>query len=287
MRKMLLLLLLFVTLFIISACNGEEENNSMKENAITSVEIDSVETGNFTVEKSIHGHVSPIRQMPVMVQQPGEVTTLKVKNGDKVNKNDHLATIKTQMGNQTINAPTDGEIAHLNVQENAFQSNEDPLAMIIDTDQLQATFAVTPTTKELFEADQEINVFIEEKKYDAKVLPIDTLPNETGQYQIDLEIENEDRNILPGMTAKINVEDKRINDTVIIPTEAVLTENDETYVFIVTEEDTAKKVAVDIEETLSEQTAVEGELEKGAQVIVNGHFTLSDGAKVEIVKEGN
>lgn len=220
-----------------------------------------------------------------MIEQPGEVSTLKVENGDEVKKDDHLATIKTQMGNQAIYAPTDGEIAHLNVQEDAFQSNEDPFVLIVDIEQLQANFAVTSTTRKHFKKDQKMDIVIDDETYEANVLAVDTMPNETGQYPILVEIDNEERTILPGMTTKLIVPDKRVKDTIIIPTDAVMTESDESFVFIVSD-DTAKKIIVDIKETQSEQTAVEADLEKGDQVIVNGQFTLSDGSKVEVVKEG-
>src|SRR5699024_8383296 len=124
-------------------------------------------------------------------EQPGEVTTLKGENGDEVDKNDHLATIKSQMGSQNIYAPTDGEIAHLHTRENNFLSNEDPLAFIIDSDELQANFAVTQTVRDHFKQDEEVTLVIDDEKYKGNVLPIDTMPDETGQFTITVTFENE------------------------------------------------------------------------------------------------
>jgi len=129
MRRSLFFMLIIIHLIILSACNGaDEENNNTEKNeqTVTPVETAEVKQGDLTVEKSIYGTVAPAKQVPVMVQQPGEITTLKVENGDKVKKDDHLATIKTAMGSQSIYAPTDGEIAKLSVQENDVQSNEEP-----------------------------------------------------------------------------------------------------------------------------------------------------------------
>src|SRR5690625_3899718 len=115
MRRALFFMFIIINVIILSACNNEnEENTSEKsEETVTPVETVEVKQGDLTVEKSIYGTVSPAKQMPVMVQQPGEITTLKVENGDKVKKDDHLATIKTAMGTQSIYASTDGEIAML------------------------------------------------------------------------------------------------------------------------------------------------------------------------------
>jgi len=286
MRKVLFSSFILLIL-ILSACNEstEPEKNDNEEDMVTPVETEKVDTGDFVVEKSIYGHISPRNQTPVMLQQPGEVTTLKIENGDEVKKDDHLATIKTQMGNQTIYASADGEMAHVNAEEGSFLSNEEPFALIIDVEKVHATFTVTAATKDYFEKDDTVTVLIDDEKYEGTVLAMDTMPNETGQYPVVVEIDNEDRDISPGMTAKMMIADQRVKDAIIIPTAAVMTESEESFVFIVSDH-VAKKVSVEIKESQSEQTAVKGDLAKDDDVIVNGHFTLSDGSKVDVVKEG-
>jgi len=285
MRRAFFSIIMFSIFIFVVACSDTKDTTEKNEEIITPVEVASVETGDFVVGKTMYGHISPIKQTPVMVQQPGEIRTLKVENGDEVKKDKHLATIRTPMGNQTIYAPTEGEIAHLNVQEGAFQSNEEPLAMIVDLDTLKISFTVSSTTREQFKKDDKIKVFIDEKEYEATVLPVDTLPNETGQFLVEAKIENKEHDILPGMTGQIAVTDKKVKDTIIVPTEAIMTENEQDFIFLV-QDDVAKIVNVEIVETQTDKTAIKAELKKGDQIIVNGQFTLSDGSKVEVVKEG-
>lgn len=284
MRKLYFLAFIIYLLIFLSACNNSNETTETME-TITSVETIAVETGDFIVEKNIFGHISAMKQIPVMVQQPGEVTSLKVENGDKVEKDEHLATIKTAMGNQRINAPADGEIAQLSVDEEAFQSNEEPLAMIVELEKVKVSFTVTPTVRKQFEKDNTLKVFIENEEYEAKITALDTLPNETGQFTIEAEINNEDREILPGMIAEIVLTDKRVADTIIVPSEAILSDNEDDFVFIINDNQ-AKKVMVEIQETQSDITAIKADLQAEDQIIVNGHFTLQDGNVVEVVKEG-
>jgi len=286
MRRWLYFLLIILNVIILSACNnaGEENNSDKNEQSVTPVETVEVKQGDLTVDKSIYGTVAPAKQTPVMVQQPGEITTLKVENGDKVKKDDHLATIKTAMGSQSIYAPTDGEIAKLDVQENDIQSNEEPLLLIVDLEQLHVSFSVTPTMRDLFEKDQNISLEIDGEDFDGTVLPLDSLPNEQGQYSVIAKVDNE-QEILPGAVAQLIITDKKVKDTTLVPTAAILTENEESYVFIV-KDGLAERVVVEIKETQSEETAVVADLEKGDQIIVNGQFTLSDGSEVEVVKEG-
>src|SRR5699024_7558119 len=159
MRKFIFLVC-FGLILVLAAC-GEEEKETEDENTTpTPVEVEAVETGDFVVEKTVYGQTTPSKQMPVMLEQPGEVKTLNVKNGDTVNKDDNLATIKTPMGDDTKKAPMDGDVAHLQAKEGSFQSNEDPLLMIVDLDTLNIHYAVTANARDLFRIYKNMSIYI-------------------------------------------------------------------------------------------------------------------------------
>lgn len=274
-------------IFLLVACSDTDEPKGQTEAIPTPVEVSDVETGDFVVGKTIYGKTAPSKQLPVILDQPGEITTLNVKNGDQVNEGDHLATVKTPVGEQSIYATADGDIAQLTTKEGGFQSNEDPLLLVVDVDPMLVHYAVTAKVRELFTADEEMEIEIDiaETTYEATVTSIDSMPNEAGQYAVELQITNEDQDILPGMPAKLTIEDQRVKDTIILPTEAVLTEEDEQFVFVL-RDDHVEKVIVDVQETQSDQTAVEAELAEDDQVVVNGHVTLTDQDKVTVKKAG-
>jgi len=82
----------------------------------------------------------------------------------------------------------------------------------------------------------------------------------------------------------MKVPEKRIKQALILPTEAIVEESDETFIYIM-KDDKAVKTKIKVKETQSDKTAIEGEVEKGDQIIVNGQLTLSDGDKVKVVNE--
>src|SRR5699024_8602807 len=82
----------------------------------------------------------PIEQTPIMLTQPGELDELKVKNGDNVKKDDDLAVIKSEAGEQTIKAPKKGVVANMPDSTGNMVSNEEPFAMIIDLDDIKIKF---------------------------------------------------------------------------------------------------------------------------------------------------
>lgn len=274
----------FGFIFLLVACNDTDEQE-IKEAIPTPIEVSNIEIGDFVVGKTVYGQTAPSKQFPVMLEQPGEVKTLHVKNGDTVSEGDHIATMKTPMGDQEIHSTLDGTIGQLDVAEGELQSNEEPLLIIIDVDPLRIHYAVTAESHALFTVDEKMDIVIEETTYQATILSIDSMPNEAGQYAIELQIANEDEKILPGIPAEMTLQDKRVQDTIIVPTEAILTEEEEQFVFVL-REDHVEKVIVDVQETQSDQSAVEADLKENDQVVVNGHFTLTDQEKVTVAKEG-
>src|SRR5699024_12523416 len=89
---------------------------------------------------------------------------------------------------------------------------------------------------------------------------------------------------LDGSCAELEIKETREKDTLIVPTDEIVSETDEDFVYIA-DDDKAKKVDVEIIEPQTDQSAVDGDLEKDDDVIVKGQFTLTDEAEIEI-KEG-
>lgn len=285
MRK-LIFIACFGLILILAACGEDENTEDEAEDADpTPVEVEQVKTGDFKIKKTIYGNTSPKKQQPIMVEEPGELKTLKVKNGDSVNKDDHLAKIKTGAGDVDIDAPIDGTIAQLQTSEGSMTPVEDPLLVVADLDTLLIKIQVTANSRDLFKEDEELTVEIDGEKYKAEVTSIDTVPGESGQYAVELEFDNKDEDVLVGEAAKVSVTEDKVKKTKIVPTEAILTEGDEQFVYIVND-GKAESVEVEVEETQSEESAVKAEtLEKDDEVIVNGHFTLTDEAEVDVQEE--
>src|SRR5699024_12195074 len=108
----------------------------------------------FKIKETINGNTSSKKKQPIMMEQPGELKTLKVKNGDSVNKDEHLATVKAGPEEVNINAPTDGTIAQLQTSEGSMTSNEEPLLVVADLDTLLINIQVTAKARDLFKEDR-------------------------------------------------------------------------------------------------------------------------------------
>lgn len=286
MRKMPFLFLLIIMLLVVAACGeADDESTSSSEDSVTSVEIAQVSKGDLTTEQTVFGHVLPNSQTPVLPGQAGEITDLKVEPGDDVKKDEALATLKTAMGNITVKAPIAGTVGQLSLNQNDFYNGEDPFAIIFDDEKLLVQFSVTSSMRDKFKVDKTYKTTIDGKEFDTKIKRIESLPNEAGQYEITGQIENEDDDALLGAVAELSVREVLEKDTLFVPTEAIVTDSEETYMFLV-EDGKAKKLVVEVLETQTDNTAIEADVKEKAEVIVNGQFLLTDGSKIDVIKEG-
>lgn len=287
MKKRVLLTGIIILALILSACgNSNNDTENETETDVISVETTEITKGDLTSKKSLYGQTQPIEQTPIMLTQPGELDELKVKNGDNVKKDDDLAVIKSEAGGQTIEAPKKGVVANMPDSTGGMVSNEEPFAMIIDLDDIKIHATATQKMRDLFKTDQEVTVEIDNEEYTGEVMALDPLPNENGEYKLNVKVDNEDEKIKIGESAKIIVDKTLEKDALIVPSEAIVTSEEEDFVYIV-EDDKAKQIKVDIVESQTKETAIKGEVSEEDNVVINGQSLLSDDVEVDVKKDGD
>ncbi|RLL42936.1 efflux RND transporter periplasmic adaptor subunit [Oceanobacillus piezotolerans] len=281
MKNRLIILIVIMLLIILAACNREEANETEEEERITAVEVAEVTEGDFTLEREVYGRTSPNRTTPVMVQAPGEVKSLGVSNGEIVEEGELVATILTAAGNQSITANSDGEITSLAVEEGDLASAEEPLAILAEMNPMKLDITATAKVRELFTVKEMVKVLLEGEEFEGTVTKVDSMPDDTGLYPITVTVNNEEGGILPGIIGTIIIPDERIESAILVPTEAIVEENEEAYVYVV-KDDIAEKRAVTILAAGSDVTAIEGDVKPKDSVITTGQLTLSDGKQVKV-----
>ncbi len=286
MKKVRILTMIVLGAVLLAACSGDDENAEEEEERIIPIEVVETEIGDVKDKQIVYGRTAPHKTTPVTIEAPGEVDTVEVKSGDTLEKDDLIAKINTQAGIINVKAPADGELAQFSLKEDAFASNEEPIGLILDTDKMEITAEVTANVRGLFKQDKKYDVTIGDETYEAVVESIDSLPNDSGLYDILLTVENEDNEIIAGDIAGVTVSSTVVKDALILPTEAVIEESEGAYVYVI-KDDVAKKVDVEISEMRSDVTAIKGDVEEGDEVAVNGQLTLEDESKVEVVKVVN
>lgn len=284
-RKLILVSLISILLLLLASCNDTEKETTTEERAVP-VEITEAVLEDFVVEKNTTGRIEPKDLTPIMVQMPGELSELNVKNGDKVEKDELIAKVTTQRGILDVKAPEAGEIVELSAKENDFVSDSEPLALVLNTDELTITFEVTNHLRKLFDRDKTYKVKIDNREYEMVIDTIGKIPGETGLYPVEGTVKNEKDQVLPGMIGVLSLPEKRHEKVLVLPTEAIVEESEGSFVYRI-KKDQAEKVEVTVIEAQSNVTAIEGDIAEDDQIVINGQLTLTDGSKVVIAKEEN
>lgn len=282
--KRFMFVLMFCLLVVLAACSNDDTTNVEQEERVVAVETAEVKEEDFILERVLYGRAIPNQITPIILPLAGELTELDVSNGETVEEGDRIAVFSTAQGNTTVTAPADGKITGLQASEGDMVSNEEPFATVADTDVMIVEFAVTAELQQILTKDETYTVEVANEEFPATVTQIDFTPDDSGLYPVQGTVENEENIILPGMVARITIPEQVIEDTLLVPTQAVVHENDEDFIYVVTN-DKAEKRTITVLETGSDTSAIEGEIEAGEEVVITGQLTLSDGDQVDVKEE--
>jgi len=184
-----------------------------------------------------------------------------------------------------IIAPISGTLTSLSAVENSYVSNTMPVAVIDGGDQMKITAMVSETLIPKLEAGAEVDVTVNaaEKSFVGTIRSVEQTANyQTKLYTVTVVVPADVSGLLAGMTADVVFHTDTAEDTVVVPTEAILSSGDARYVFVV-EDGAAKRVDVTVGLTGSGVTEITSGLEAGQQLVVVGQAYLKDGNPVRVV----
>lgn len=104
----------------------------------------------------------------------------------------------------------------------------------------------------------------------------------TGTVVLKARVGNSDGALWPGQFVRIGLELSVDSNVITVPTQAVVTSQSGTFVFVVDNESKAKRHQVKLGRATGGITVIESGLDGGETVITDGQNRLNDGAKVEI-----
>jgi membrane fusion protein (multidrug efflux system) len=111
------------------------------------------------------------------------------------------------------------------------------------------------------------------------------LSPETLTFRAEVRVDNPDRKILSGITAKVRLKRHSLKNQIAVPSAAILTSGEETYV-MVEEGNRALKVPVVPGPTDNARTVILRGLAAGSRLITEGNHLVQDGAQVRVKNQG-
>ena len=192
-------------------------------------------------------------------------------------------------GAGNVIAPVSGTVVSLNAAEGGFISASAPVAVIDGVDRMEVAVSVSEALVPKLARGDEVDVSISSLGVQVvgTIKSIDLAANmQTKLYNVTISIQEDIPGLLSGMFADVSFRTDTSADTIVIPTEAILTSNDVQYVFVV-ENDAARYVEISAGLTGNGVTEVTSGLKAGDMLVTVGQAYLSEGDPVRVVsREG-
>ena len=188
-------------------------------------------------------------------------------------------------GAGNVIAPVSGTVVTLNAAEGGFVTASAPVAVIDGVDRMEVAVSVSEALVPKLARGDEVDVSISSLGVSTvgTIKSIDLAANmQTKLYNVTISIQEDIPGLLSGMFADVSFRTDTSADTIVIPTEAILTSNDVQYVFVV-ENDAARYVEISAGLTGNGVTEVTSGLKAGDMLVTVGQAYLSEGDPVRIV----
>lgn len=189
-------------------------------------------------------------------------------------------------------APIDGTIVTISATEGGFISASAPVAVIDGVDRMEVAVSVSEALVPKLARGDEADVSISSLGVNVvgTIKSIDLAASmQTKLYNVTVSINEDVPGLLSGMFADVSFRTDTSADTIVIPTEAILTSNGQQYVFVVDNiaetNGTARYVPISTGLTGNGVTEVTEGLGAGDMLVTVGQAYLSEGDAVRIVSE--
>ncbi len=182
-----------------------------------------------------------------------------------------------------IRAPIDGVVSARDIKLGQSVDASDVAFRITDTSELLAYLQIPQAELGKFSAGQSATLTVDadpDTTYTATIARISpTIDVRNGTFRATAFIDNRSGELAPGMFARFSITYDRHVNAIVIPRDALIEEDDQTSVYVVTDgKVTRRTIQVGIES--SEVVEVVGGLAGDEEVVVTGQSSLRDGSKV-------
>jgi len=163
----------------------------------------------------------------------------------------------------------------------------DPVAQILEIDTVKVTVGVPESDVaaifDLNEADIIIEALGKRRVKGDKIFLSHKPRTLSRLFDLELSVPNPDGHILPGMFARVELVKHVYEDAVALPLYAIITQEDERFVYI-EKESRVEKRRVTLGTLIGWEVHITSGLKAGEKVVVVGHRLLDDGQSVEVIK---
>jgi membrane fusion protein, multidrug efflux system len=201
-------------------------------------------------------------------------------------------TAKINLDYTSIYSPISGRTGSIGVKVgNLVKANDVPILVTINQiEPIYVTFSIPEqqlTELKQYSAQKSLKVDAapqgSSQHFSGRLTFIDNaVDTTTGTIKLKATFANDQHVLWPGQFVDVNLTLKSQPNALVIPTAALQTSQQGTYVYVVNPDMTAQPQPVKVGWTLGEETVIASGLQPGQRVVTDGQLRLTPGTKVDI-----
>lgn len=237
-----------------------------------------------TVEVQIEGLEDDVKRYTILTEADAVqgVQLEKAKLGLKTAKVQR-ATLLEQINKTSVKAPFNGVVTAKLNEEGGFAAPGVPLLQITDISTLRFTINIPESDLVQFQSNQSYKISTDVFPYislSGKISMIGSKANMGNSFPIQFQVANtKNLSIKSGMFGKVNLSDSKQEQGILIPTSAIIEENEIVKVYLI-KNGKAVMQAITTSKTIGNKTLVSSGLNENDIIVTNGFINLFDNANI-------
>ena len=194
---------------------------------------------------------------------------------------------KISLNKSIINSPLSGTVKTRFVKVGEFVRKGDRLVEILNVDRILVKVNIPEQEILQINIGQKVDIelyILEKKLFEGKVKKIGLEADASNRtFPVEIEVNNRERELRPGMLARVTFTKRVDQDQVVIPRHTILERDSGRIVYVV---DKGKAFQREVSTGISQREKVQilVGLGRGEQLVVEGHTKLTDGEEINIVQ---
>lgn len=265
------------------------------EEKITAVKTFPAGRGNIEEIISLNGDIRGLREVDVYTRVSGKLIKKIKEEGDSVKKGEIVALIdrdEPALGftKAEVKSPIEGTVIryYVDIGDSVIPQEpmpQEPVVNIAYMDKVKIVVNVGEKDITKLRKGEKVRVSVDaypEENFLGRVVKVaPAVDPGSRKLKVELEIENKDHRLKPGMFADVEIIYNEHSNVLVVPRISVLEKEGRTILFTV-EDGRAKLREVKTGVSDGEKVEIIEGLSEGEGVIVEGNYGLTDGAKVEM-----
>ncbi|SFK82672.1 efflux RND transporter periplasmic adaptor subunit [Proteiniphilum acetatigenes] len=217
-----------------------------------------------------------------VTQQQLEAVKLKYRDAQT-----QFTASKKQLENTTIRSPVNGVIANRLVEKGTTLLPSIPIFTIAEQDRMVFTVNMAEEDVRTLGRERKAEIFIDaspENSFTGNIRGISTVPDLSGRYKVEMELNNPSGLLRAGMSGKAVFTSDTDNEGLVIPRKCVVGSVRDGKIFIVQGDTVISKQVKGRTLNEAEVLITEGVTETD-RIVLSGQINLEDGSKIRILNQ--